>query len=223
VTPWRARIGILFHGIGEPPPDLHHHDQAYFVTQELFLSLLDEIMERPEVELSFDDGYASDIEIVLPALRKRGLKACFFPVAGWLGRPGYLDVAGIRELTSAGMMIGTHGMRHRSWRALDADGRHEELSVARSLIAKAAGMCVTFAACPFGAYDRRVIKALRRCGYTRVFTSDRRRAQPSAWIQPRYTITGYDTIQTVRDEILMPPPLRDRVRHAAAAKVKAWR
>jgi peptidoglycan/xylan/chitin deacetylase (PgdA/CDA1 family) len=218
-----AVIGIGFHGIGEPPPGLRAEDQICFVTLDLFLASLDEVAARPDVELSFDDGYASDVEIALPALLDRGLSARFFPVAGRLGQPGFVDPAGVRALSSAGMMIGSHGMHHRSWRGLDADSRDEELSKARSMIAEAAGTPVTTAACPFGSYDRQVLRALRHCGYTKVFTSDRRRAKASAWLQARYFVTGNDTIQTIREHILAPGPFHDRVRRAATCQVKAWR
>ena len=216
-------ISISFHGIGAPPPGLDPAEHAHFVTRDSFLALLDEIAAWPEVELSFDDGNASDLEIALPSLVQRGLSAAFFPVAGRLGQPGYVDVAGVRALSSAGMMIGSHGMHHRSWRGLDTDSMHEELFVARSRIAEAAGTDITAAACPFGGYDRQVLRALRRYGYTRVFTSDRRRAQADAWLHPRYAVTRDDTVQTIRDDILAPPPLHDRARRTATALFKAWR
>lgn len=216
-------VGIMFHGIGKPHPSVSEEDQAYFISRDFFLSLLDEIAEHREVELSFDDGYISDIEIALPALVERSLSARFFPLAGRLDQPGFVDSSGIEALSSAGMTIGSHGMRHRSWRALDSDSIDEELSLARSIIAKAAGKSVTMAACPFGAYDRRALRALRRCGYTKVFTSDRRRAQTDAWLQPRFTIIREDTLQSVRSNILAPQPMRDRVRRAVTVRLKAWR
>ncbi|HEY2401279.1 MAG TPA: polysaccharide deacetylase family protein [Steroidobacteraceae bacterium] len=216
-------IGIAFHGIGEPHPGLSDADQGYFVSRDFFLALLDEIAGRPDVELSFDDGYASDVEMALPALVERSMTARFFPVAGRLRQPGFVDAAGIEALSSAGMMIGSHGMRHRSWRALNADSMDEEVSQARSIIAEVAGKNVTTAACPFGAYDRHVLRTLRSSGYTKVFTSDRRRAERSAWLQPRYAVKRGDSLQTVRRDILAPQPMHDRVRRAVAAQLKAWR
>jgi peptidoglycan/xylan/chitin deacetylase (PgdA/CDA1 family) len=216
-------IGISFHGIGAPHPGVGPEDQDYFITPDFFLALLDEVAGRPEVELSFDDGYISDLEVALPALVERSLSARFFPVAGRFGESGFVDAADVKALAAAGMPIGSHGMRHRSWRTLDTDSAHEELSVARSIIASAAEQTITTAACPFGAYDRQVLRELRRCGYTKVFTSDRRRAQADAWLQPRYGLTRHDTLETVRTGILAPPPIRDRVYRAASARVKAWR
>jgi peptidoglycan/xylan/chitin deacetylase (PgdA/CDA1 family) len=218
-----AVTGVCFHGVGRPLPDISPDAANYFIPHELFLRVLDELTERPDVDLTFDDGYASDLEIALPALRERGLTASFFPLAGYLGQPGYLDASGVRTLAEAGMPIGSHGMRHRSWRGLDADATNEELSVARAQLAEAAGAPVTMAACPFGQYDRRLLGSLRRLGYRRVFTSDRRRARAGGWLQPRYSVRAGDTLSSVRADILAPPDLAARLRGVAACRLKAWR
>ena len=216
-------VHILFHGIGVPGRGVSPEDEDYFVSEDLFIAVLDEVHGQPQVELSFDDGYISDVEIALPALIERGLSARFFPLAGQLDRPGYLSVDGVRELTSARMTVGSHGMRHRSWRNMDPQARSEELIEARHVIAAAAAAPVDAAACPFGAYDRSVLTALREHGYKRIFTSDRRRAQPGAWLQPRYSVRRGDTIQTVRDTIIAEPRLSGRARGVLAGQLKAWR
>lgn len=203
--------------------DIGQDAAKYCISHELFLRILDEVMERPDIDLTFDDGYASDTEIALPALRERGLTARFFPLAGYLGRPGYLDGDGVRTLARAGMSIGSHGMRHRSWRGLDADATQEELSTARALLAEAAGVPVTTAACPLGQYDRRLLSALRRLGYRQVFTSDSTPARRGCWLQPRYSLLRSDTLGTIRSGILAPQPLAARVRGAAVQRLKAWR
>ena len=216
-------VGICFHGIGVPGPGVEPDAEEYFISRDLFLGVLDELMKHTAVDLTFDDGYASDVDIALPALQERGLSASYFPLAGRLGAPGRVDAAGARALAAAGMTVGSHGMHHRSWRGLDEQSAEEELSVARSMIAEAAGEPVTTAACPFGAYDRRTLAALRRYGYSRVFTSDRRRARRGDWLQPRYSVRRDDTVGTVREDILAPRPLRERLRGEVAGRVKALR
>lgn len=216
-------IGICFHGVGTPDSALDREAAEYFISRDLFLAVLDEVADRPDVDLTFDDGYASDLEVALPAILERGLSARFFPLAGMLGQPGHLDTAGVRALADAGMTVGSHGMRHRSWRGLDERSGREELVSARAMIAEASGALVTSVACPFGSYDRRVLSALRQCGYLQVFTSDRRRARTGAWLQPRYSILRGDSVGRVREDILAPRPLRERIRCAAATRVKTWR
>jgi hypothetical protein len=48
------------------------------------LRILDDVVERPSVQISFDDANDSDVLIDMPALLDRGLNARFFIVAGRL-------------------------------------------------------------------------------------------------------------------------------------------
>jgi peptidoglycan/xylan/chitin deacetylase (PgdA/CDA1 family) len=216
-------VNICFHGIGTPGPDIEAEARGYFISNDLFLEVLDEACEHPSVELSFDDGYASDAALALPALVERGLSAWFFPLAGHLGKRGYLGADEVRELATAGMRVGSHGMRHRSWRRMDPASQHEELVEARQIIGAAAGAPVETAACPFGDYDRGVLAALRQHRYITVFTSDRQRARAGAWLQPRYSIRQGDTVQVLRDGILAARPIPERARGAVTARLKSLR
>jgi peptidoglycan/xylan/chitin deacetylase (PgdA/CDA1 family) len=216
-------VHVLFHGIGAPGPGVTAADEPYFVGRDLLLAVLDDLRELPGGEVSFDDGYESDLSVALPALSERGMRARFFPLAGQLGLPGRVDAEGVRELAGAGMGIGSHGMRHRSWRGMDAAARREELVEARQLLSAAAGTVIDTAACPFGDYDRGALAALREQGYRAVYTSDRRRARRGAWLQPRYSVRRGDTRQTVRDQVLAAAPASRRARGAVTARLKAWR
>ncbi len=214
---------VCFHGIGAPGRELEPGEDAYWVSEDRFRRILDEVATWPAVRLSFDDGNASDLAIGLPALVERGLRADFFVVAGRLGQPGSLDDDGVRQLRSHGMGIGTHGMWHRSWRGMGDGERHEELVSARQRLADVAGTPVDAAACPRGQYDRRVLGDLRRHGYARVYTSDRRPANGGAWLQPRFSVRRDDTPESLRAEALAPAPLTRQVRGAAVGVVKRWR
>ena len=158
------------------------------MTRQQFHSLLDCAVGRKDVLITFDDGNASDLELALPALRDRGLTATFFVIAGRLGVPRFLDEAGVRALATAGMAIGCHGMHHRRWRGLDQSDLHEELVEAKAILEQTAEQAVTQAACPFGSYDRRVLRALRRCGYRQIFTSDGGFARPRDFLQARTSV-----------------------------------
>jgi peptidoglycan/xylan/chitin deacetylase (PgdA/CDA1 family) len=181
-------INLTFHGIGEPGRALEPGEAAVWVSRARFLSVLDSVAGRTDVRITFDDGNASDVAYALPALRARGLRATFFLVAGRLDTPGFVDRAGVRALTDAGMTIGSHGMRHRPWRELGDDELHEELVGAKQLLEEVAERPIDEAGCPFGSYDRRVLRSLRRAGYARVYTSDRGTARPGAWVQARNSV-----------------------------------
>jgi peptidoglycan/xylan/chitin deacetylase (PgdA/CDA1 family) len=216
-------VNVCFHGVGTTPRAMEPGEDRYWVSVDQFYGVLDEIMTWPSVRISFDDGNASDAEIALPALVERGLTADFFVLAGRFGQPGSLTEDGVRELQRHHMTIGTHGMWHRSWRAMDPQESTEELVDARDRIAAVAGSAVTTAACPLGLYDRRLLADLRRQGYTHVFTSDRRPATGGAWLQPRFSVRREDTAESVRASMLHPAPLVTRARGVAVGVVKRWR
>lgn len=225
----RTVVNINIHGIG-PRPARHLDDgeAAVWISVEQFEGLLDVAVERPEVVLTFDDGNLSDLEIGLPRLVERGLRARFFVCAGLLGEPDRLDASGVRELLAAGMVVGSHGWAHRDWRRLDwgPGGTTEvadEMVRARRDLAVLTGSEVTEVAVPFGSYDRHVLHALRRTGATRVYTSDGGRARPGAWLQARNSIHADDGPDWPRQVVTARPGPARRARGLAARTVKRLR
>jgi len=212
---------LCFHEIGQPDRALEPDEAQYWIDVDQFESLLTEAARNPSIQLSFDDGNASDASVALPALVARGLTATFFVIAGRLGQPGSLTVKDVRALADAGMAIGSHGMHHRAWRSLDESALHEELGDAAATLAEAAGVPVRHAACPFGSYDRRVLEALRSRGFTRVYTVDRLPADPDAWLQARYVVRNGDTphkLRTFGREGVLQTAMR-----TAKCTLKRWR
>ena len=160
---WGHRIiNLTFHGIGDPQRRLEPGEEQIWLDPEHFEAILASAVGQSDVRITFDDGNTSDLEYALPALRRCGLTATFFMVAGRLGVPGFLDESGVRELAAAGMDVGSHGMHHRPWRRLDDRALREELVDAKELLEGVIERPVTEAACPFGSYDCRVLRALAR-------------------------------------------------------------
>jgi peptidoglycan/xylan/chitin deacetylase (PgdA/CDA1 family) len=214
-------INICFHGIGTTSREMEPGEDRYWISVDGFHAILDEVRGWPDVRISFDDSNSSDLEIGLPALRERGLTADFFVIAGRMGRPGSLDENDVRELRDAGMTIGSHGMWHRPWR--DAPARDDELVAARKALSAVIGAEVDTAACPLGRYDRELLGHMRRLGYTRVFTSDRRRARPDSWLQPRFSVISDDTPESLRAEALVGPGVLTKLKLEAVGVVKRLR
>ena len=139
-------------------------------------------------------------------------------------RPAVVGLAGLALLTGyAGMSLGSHGMDHVPWRRLDRPAIDREIFQAKQLLEDTLRTPVDAAACPFGAYDRRALRLLRRRGYDRVYTSDCGPAERDAWLQPRNTIRRGDGPATVERLLAQAraggqPPLRRLVLTA-----KRWR
>ena len=216
-------INICFHGIGKPQRDLELGEDRYWISEDLFHGVLDEIKTWPSVRISYDDGNNSDIEIGMPALLERGLTADFFVLSQRLETDGSLDPDAVRELHRNGMRIGTHGMWHRPWRGMDEATAHDELVVARDRLSAVVGLPVDRAACPLGRYDRELLTRMRKLGSTRVFTSDRRRARADSWLQPRYSVRCDDTVESLKAEALIGPGALTRLKLEAVGMVKRIR
>ncbi|GAA4710823.1 polysaccharide deacetylase family protein [Nocardioides conyzicola] len=216
-------VNLCFHGIGVPDRTLEPGEAPYWISADLFHAVLDEVVGRDDVRLSFDDSNASDVEIGLPGLLDRGLRATFFVLAGRFGSRGSLDHDQVRLLAESGMEIGSHGMDHVPWRGLDDARRRRELVDARDRIGSVVGRAVDEAALPLGRYDRALLRELRDLGYTKVHTSDRAQARENAWLQPRFSLVGTDTVASVRTDALGRQPARRRVQGAATRLVKRLR
>jgi peptidoglycan/xylan/chitin deacetylase (PgdA/CDA1 family) len=217
-------LNLCFHGIGTPGRMLEPDEDLYWVEEAQFEDLLDVIGGYPWVRITFDDGNESDAALGLPMLRRHSLKAAFFIISGRLDQPGSLATADVRSLVQAGMIVGSHGMRHRPWRSINDQELQEELADAAAAIADAAGQPVSQVACPFGSYDRRVLRAIRRNGFSRAYTVDGGPAKKGAWLQSRYTIRAVDTPADVERLVRSP---RGSVVPAAMRTtksfVKRWR
>jgi peptidoglycan/xylan/chitin deacetylase (PgdA/CDA1 family) len=213
---------LCFHGVGVCTREREAGEAHYWVRESHFFRMLDEIVSHENVRLSFDDGNVSDAAIALPALEDRGLSGTFFALAGRLDDAASLSPADLRLLTAAGMRVGTHGWSHISWCAMSDDVAARELVEARAVLAEASRSEVDEAAVPLGRYDRGVIRRLKLCEYTTVYTSDRFRARPGAWLQSRYSVTADDTRESIRARILRRPGMRE-ARGVLASMVKRTR
>lgn len=166
---------LNFHGLAAPERPVAPDEARYWLGADAFAAIVAMVAARPdraEIAITFDDGNSSDLTVGAPVLRRAGLSATVFALAGRLGQPGSLDAAGLRALRAEGFDIGSHGFGHVDWRRLDAAGRAREFAEARAILAAASGAPVRAAAIPFGAYDRRVLGWLRAAGYEAVYTSD---------------------------------------------------
>ena len=223
-----TQLILNLHGIGSPDHSVTEDERSYWISRQAFISLLHTIVVDREgsdlpVAITFDDGNESDTLIALPELAKRNLKAIFFVVAGRIGLPHYLDRAALRDLMSAGMEIGSHGMHHCDWRGLDSTMLHVEIDAARHRIEDLCGKAITKVGIPFGSYDRHVLKQLRAERLDCVYTSDGGLAQSDAWLKPRQTICSNLSEAAMKSLVTGYPSLPERLLRRTAMIYKGLR
>lgn len=201
---------LNFHGLGEPHPLVPSDEQKFWWKAPSFTRLLGEIAARPTsldpgVQITFDDGNASDVLVALPELVKRGFRASFFICAGRIGAAHYVDAPMIKDLLSANMIVGSHGMHHRNWRNLNKVELDIEVGDARKKLQDIVQRPVDVVAIPFGSYDRRVLNRLTREPWQSIYTSDRGVARVDAKIKPRETMLRSMQDRNLRELVLLAP------------------
>jgi peptidoglycan/xylan/chitin deacetylase (PgdA/CDA1 family) len=189
----RGRLSKLlfilnFHGLGEPTPTVQMEERPFWVNVPSFEAVLNLIRGREDVVVTFDDANQSDYEIALPALKARNMTGKIFVLVERLDRDGYLSTKQLCTMVSAGLSIGSHGISHRPWTRLNDSDLRKELFDSKNRLEQALGKQVIEAACPFGMYNRRVLRACCKAGYKRVYTTDELPAKVESWIRPRYSI-----------------------------------
>jgi len=195
---------LTFHGVGPVSRPMDDGERECWLERKALEALLDLVRGLAHVQLTFDDGNRSDVEIALPALLARGLVATFFVCSGRLHQPSFLSREHLLKLRASGMAVGSHGVAHIPWRKLAAPQLCDELQTSRRVLESACAAPVDAAACPFGAYDRTVLAALRRAGYRRAYTSDGGASAENQWLQARTTITRGMLLKDATRLILRP-------------------
>ncbi|MBE0437650.1 MAG: polysaccharide deacetylase family protein [Methylomicrobium sp.] len=128
------------------------------------------------VALTFDDGYANNFENAFLPLIENNMKATWFittdcigKYAEWMGPPSeqtkMLSADQLREMSDAGMEIGSHTCSHPDLSQLSFKQKLEELTRSKQLLEDLLQKPVTGFAYPFGRYNEDTLKAVRAAGY----------------------------------------------------------
>lgn len=173
-TDFRPRLILGTHDLGlRPPAEAGRRD--YWMPFAEFRHLLAEVDTLAaasgfSVELTSDDGFASDAEEMLPWLVETKRRASFFVPTGFVGRAGHLALTELRAIHAAGMSVGLHGIDHLNWVEATAAELEREVVAGKRALEDLIGAPVTTAAPPYGAYNGRVVAALNTAGIATVYT-----------------------------------------------------
>jgi peptidoglycan/xylan/chitin deacetylase (PgdA/CDA1 family) len=137
----------------------------------------------PGVVITFDDGCETDLLTAAPLLRELGFGATFYITVGFLGRPGFLTRAQLRELAELGCEIGSHSMTHAYLSDLAPQQLVREISDSRTELAQITGQSIDHFSCPGGRWNSQVIAEARQAGYRSV-ASSQAIANPTSPFEP---------------------------------------
>lgn len=140
--------------------------------------------------LTFDDGYADNVENALPVLLRHGFHATCYLTSHALGRYNEWDAHllnvrkpvmspdQLRTWCAAGMEVGAHTRTHPRLSTLDLPAIAGEVAGSRADLEDHTGREVAHFCYPYGEYDGRVLSAARAAGYATATTLRRGRARP---------------------------------------------
>ncbi len=163
--------------------------------------------------ITFDDGYADNLDRALPLLRKYGCKATLYLVVerfgrdwsaerkahhnqGELGREPKLSDEQVRKLLDSGCIeLGSHSMTHANLERLDAGAVRRELVQSKRELERRFGRPVKSFAYPFGLYRPGQLALVQDAGYSSAVTTREGVDNPADWScmeLPRVKISGKD-------------------------------
>jgi peptidoglycan/xylan/chitin deacetylase (PgdA/CDA1 family) len=128
-------------------------------------------LPRKPIVFSFDDGYASQVKVALPVLRRAGWKGVLNLALDWVDDIG--GEAAVRRLIDAGWEVDSHSRTHADLTQVSAQQLADETAGARAEITRRFGVPANFFCYPSGRYDARVVAAVRKAGYLAATTVKR--------------------------------------------------
>lgn len=159
--------------------------------------------KKNSICLTFDDGNISDIEIVLPKLLEKKVKATFFIVPSFINKKGHLSKEQIIELSNNGMEIGSHSFSHLNFTKIKKSLRENELSSSKIFLEDLIGKEIKSFSFPYGFINKDSIQSVFKTGYSHCCTSKHGVSSENSKTIPRNSINS-KTKNSRLEEIIYP-------------------
>ena len=182
-------IVLMYHGTPTATPRANYSLKASLIQRHLtYLKkngwhlvkvselLQDKVFPRKTVALTFDDGYADNFENAFFPLVDNGMTATWFIStdcignhAEWMGphseQTKMLSSDQLRQMSDAGMEIGSHTCSHPDLSKLTFQQQTHELYESKNILEEILKKPVNGFAYPFGRYNEDTLKAVSEAGY----------------------------------------------------------
>jgi peptidoglycan/xylan/chitin deacetylase (PgdA/CDA1 family) len=149
------------------------------LTLDAIADTLDRHTEWPDggVAVTFDDGFADTFTNALPVLVRYRIPATMFAVSDltgahneWMLARGFpkrrlMCESELREMSAAGITIGSHTRTHPRLPDLDAEAKRDEVRGSKARLEDMIGRSVTAFAYPYGLFDDDSRRAVEEAGY----------------------------------------------------------
>jgi peptidoglycan/xylan/chitin deacetylase (PgdA/CDA1 family) len=198
----------------------------YSITESIFRRHVSTIAQccGKQDALSFDDGHISNYELASPVVREFAIPAIVFITTCWIDAlDSVMTWRHLRELSNEGFTIGSHGHTHALLTTCGQAALRNELEVSKRLLEDRLGKQVDVISLPGGRGNDRVLRACRKAGFSKVYTSRVGEYSPANDDMPevigRYVVTRGTTEQTLAAYLQGGRATLRRLRIESSAKV----
>ena len=117
------------------------------------------------VILTFDDGYADFFTTALPILISHDFRAEEYVVSSFVGQPGYMTAAQVREADRSGIEIGSHTVSHANLAASSTGASWAQITQSKAFLEQLIGHPIVSFCYPSGKFSSAVASQVAAAGY----------------------------------------------------------
>jgi len=162
---------LMYHNVVNSDKDLHLYDVSLKSFKKQIECLRNTHDAIRDIILTFDDGYSFWANEALDIIKRNGLKAYFFVCLEFL-KNGSITREDIIKLKKNGMIIGSHGMRHRFLHKLSEGEVLYELNESRNILEDIIQGEIEYFSVPRGVHNKKILKIAQDAGYKKIFISE---------------------------------------------------
>jgi peptidoglycan/xylan/chitin deacetylase (PgdA/CDA1 family) len=158
-------VVLMVHSVVQEP-------QGLDVSPAGLRSILAAAQATPDrIVATTDSSDRSVYDAFAPSVQDRGLAAILFLMPPLIDQNGMLTWDQVRELDRAGLAIASHTLTHPWLPDLSEEELWCELCASKQKLEAKVGHAVTAVAYPYGAFNERVKRVARACGYTAAYST----------------------------------------------------
>lgn len=195
VQPWSRDPAR--HSLAVDPAAIRSHARM-IQRRGLALGRLSEAIADPGriAALTFDDGYADNLEHGVAALAEAGAVGTVYAVVSQIGMGAadgarMLTPGELRELHALGWEIGSHTLSHPRLPELDEAAQRRELVESKARLEDLLGAPVRSLSYPYGLYSQAMLRIVEEAGYDNAVTTAKRGGADSPFAVSRLSLGGY--------------------------------
>jgi len=158
--------------------------------------------------VTLDDGYRDAYTEAFPLLREHGFGATIFMITDLIDNQRYLTAGQLKELSAAGIEIGSHSATHSDLPSLNPPRLRREIVDSRAALERILGGPVTSFCYPSGRNNAAVRAAVRAAGYGSAVTVEPGlfRGREDRFAIPRVRVYGGMGVASLARAIGEPAP-----------------